>query len=115
VTAGATRLREFVEENDVPVLALREGSSVRVDGESATLLGPVRTSSDVTWRGARLVTVGAPPRDVEEGASLDFLMELGAGGADVRAMFDVAPLMSDAGQAERRKGRAASGDAFKSG
>ncbi|MFE2379472.1 dipeptidase PepE [Streptomyces sp. NPDC059398] len=35
----AERLAEFLEENDVPVLGLREGSWLRVDGPVATLAG----------------------------------------------------------------------------
>merc|ERR1712146_666275 len=34
-----TRLREFHEENDTPVLGLREGSMVLVEGSQCTLLG----------------------------------------------------------------------------
>jgi dipeptidase E len=34
-----TRIREFLEENDVPVVGLREGSMLRVDGDSVLLKG----------------------------------------------------------------------------
>ena len=80
----ATRLREFVEENDVPVLALREGASVLVEGESAKLLGPARISDEVTWDGARLVRRASDggPLEIPVGASLDHLMALGGPGRD---------------------------------
>ena len=35
-----TRIREFLEENDTPVAGLREGSWLRVDGDSARVDGP---------------------------------------------------------------------------
>ena len=46
------------KENLVPVLALREGSAVLVEGESAKLLGPAKRSPEVTWEGAMLFTPG---------------------------------------------------------
>lgn len=36
------RIEEFLEENDCPVLALYEGSWLRVSGDRATLTGPAR-------------------------------------------------------------------------
>jgi dipeptidase E len=36
------RIVEFLEENDCPVLALYEGTWLRVDGERATVTGPAR-------------------------------------------------------------------------
>lgn len=112
----AKRLEEFVEENDAPVLALREGSSLLVEGETAQLLGPVTRSAAVTWEGARLVRRAADggAREVAVGESLDFLMKDAAGDAgDVARLFDVSPLLSDEGQDERRCHQ--SGDGFKSG
>lgn len=109
----AKRLEEFTEENDVPVLALREGSSVLVEGEAARLLGPTRRSADVTWEGARLIRRASDggPREVGVGESLDALMELGQGEGDAQLgkLFDVAPLLSDEGV------EAAPRDGFKSG
>jgi dipeptidase E len=62
------RLREFLEENDVPVLGLREGAWIRVEGEQARLQGA---------NGARLFRRGADPEEVEAGAALDHLLKVG--------------------------------------
>ncbi|MFF0464824.1 dipeptidase PepE [Streptomyces mexicanus] len=59
------RLTEFLEENDVPVLALREGSWLRVDGDRATVEGE---------RDARLFTRGAAPREVPAGSDVSALL-----------------------------------------
>ena len=73
----AKRLREFLQENDAPILALREGASVLVEGETATLLGPARTSEQVTWQGARVVRTerAGGACEVVAGQSLQFLMD----------------------------------------
>jgi dipeptidase E len=66
VRARDERLEEFLEENDVPVLGLCEGSWLDVrDGRSARLAGT---------RGARLFTRGGPPRDLEPGDDLSPLL-----------------------------------------
>ncbi len=59
-----TRLLEFLEENDVPVLGMREGCWLRVEGHTAVLGGD---------RGARLYTRQGEPRDLNTGDRLDFL------------------------------------------
>ncbi len=59
-----TRLREFHEENETPVLGLREGSWLRVTGESVSL------GSD---RPARLFRRGADPEELPPGTDLSFL------------------------------------------
>jgi dipeptidase E len=59
------RLREFHEENLVPVLGLREGAWVRREGARAWLGGA---------RGARLFRRGAPPEELVPGAALDDLL-----------------------------------------
>ncbi|WP_211901527.1 dipeptidase PepE [Saccharopolyspora erythraea] len=59
------RIAEFLEENDVPVLGVREGSWVRVSGERAKLGGAA---------GARLFTRGAEPRELTAGADLSCLL-----------------------------------------
>jgi len=59
------RLIEFLEENDVPVLGLREGSWLRVSGSRAELGG---TSS------GRLFCRGHQPRTVEPGDDLTHLL-----------------------------------------
>jgi dipeptidase E len=59
------RIREFLEENDVPVIGLREGAWLRVNGGAGELGG--RT-------GARLFRRGAPPEELAPGAPLDALL-----------------------------------------
>jgi dipeptidase E len=53
-----TRLREFLEENDVPVIGLREGSWLEVDDATARLEGPHK---------ARLFRRGHEPRECSPG------------------------------------------------
>jgi dipeptidase E len=65
------RLREYLSQNDVPVLALREGAMLRVDDEKAT----VRGSS-----GARIYRPGADVEEVPPGTPLGELWRLGKGG-----------------------------------
>ena len=55
------RLREYLEENEAPVLGLREGAWLRVEGEAATLGGA---------NGARLFRRGAEPVELPPGADL---------------------------------------------
>jgi dipeptidase E len=57
-----TRLREFHEENDTPVIGLREGAMLRVEGESVDLRGQA---------GARLFRRGQEPLEVPPGSRLD--------------------------------------------
>jgi dipeptidase E len=59
------RLREFLEENDAVVVALREGAWLRVEGQRATLGG---------LRGARIFRRGRDPGEVSPGATLDALL-----------------------------------------
>ena len=59
------RLREFHEENDVPILALREGSILRVEGAVATIRGA---------SGARLFRKGQATTDLEVGADVSTLL-----------------------------------------
>jgi dipeptidase E len=59
------RLREFHEENERPVLALREGAMLRIEGTRAELRGP---------KGALLFRRGEDPRPFEPGADLSFLL-----------------------------------------
>ena len=67
----AERIAEFLELNrDVPVLGLREGSGLRVTGDTMRLVG----AAD-----ARLFVHGRGPIDFGPGADLSFL--LGRGGA----------------------------------
>ena len=53
----AQRLAEFCEENEVPVLAMREGAWLQVDGEVATLRGA--NGALIFRRGHRPVEIGA--------------------------------------------------------
>jgi dipeptidase E len=55
------RIREFLEENDVPVVGLREGSWIVADDGSARLEGPCS---------ARLFRRGREPEEVPPGADL---------------------------------------------
>jgi dipeptidase E len=59
------RISEFLEENDVPVLGLREGGWLRVTGAVATIGG---------LAGARLFTRDAPPRELSPGSDLSPLL-----------------------------------------
>jgi dipeptidase E len=58
------RLREFLEENDRPVLAIAESGILRVEGDRATLLVAP----------ARLLRRGRPPEDLAPGADVSFLL-----------------------------------------
>lgn len=60
-----SRLGEFLEENDVPVLGLCEGSWLRVSGARATLGGTA---------GGRVFLRGRAPRDVRPGDDLTELL-----------------------------------------
>ncbi|MGP4019881.1 dipeptidase PepE [Saccharopolyspora sp. 5N708] len=59
------RIVEFLEDNDVPVLGIREGSWLRVRGEHAELGGST---------GARLFSRGADPRELKPGEDVTFLL-----------------------------------------
>jgi dipeptidase E len=61
------RITQFLEENDVVVLGMREGSWLRRRGTSLELGGTT---------GARLFTRGGEPREFEEHDDLSFLLEL---------------------------------------
>jgi dipeptidase E len=59
------RIIQFQEENDIPVVALRESAMLRIEGGSASLRG---------IGGARIFRRGEPPAEVDPGARLDFLL-----------------------------------------
>ena len=59
------RLREFLEENDAVVVALREGAWLRVEERRATLGGS---------RGARIFRRGRDPEEVAPGTTLDAML-----------------------------------------
>jgi len=61
-----TRIREYLEENETPVLGLREGAMARVRGGKMTLEG---------LKGARLFRRGREPEEFDPGACLDFLLD----------------------------------------
>ena len=63
------RLREFLEQNDVPVLGLREGSWLRRRDDHLTLGGVTN---------ARLFRRGEEPAEHEPGADLSWLLEVPA-------------------------------------
>jgi dipeptidase E len=56
------RLREFHEENATPVVGLREGTCLRVEGGAATLVGQ---------RQARIFRRGEAPFEVDPGTRID--------------------------------------------
>ena len=64
------RLAEFLEENDLPVVALREGAMLRVDGAALRLLGAP---------GGKLFRRGAEPAELAAGADLSHLLAAGGG------------------------------------
>lgn len=57
------RLIEYLEENETPVVAIREGSMLRVEGGVTTVLG---------LRPARIYERGKAPREVEPGGIVAF-------------------------------------------
>lgn len=59
------RIAEFHEENDPPVVGLREGAWLLVDGQTITLQGTT---------GARIFLKGRTPAEYSSGSRLDFLM-----------------------------------------
>jgi len=59
------RIEEFLEENDVPVLGLREGAFLRREGAELYLGGVA---------GARRFRRGAPPEELAVGARLDSML-----------------------------------------
>lgn len=59
------RLREYLEENEPPVLGIREGAWLEVEGEAVTLGGPT---------GAKLFRRGREPEEVAPGARIDKLL-----------------------------------------
>lgn len=58
------RIQEFHHLNSNPVLGLREGSALLVDGDNATLIGHTK---------ARLFQRGEEPKEYEVGTGLNFL------------------------------------------
>lgn len=63
------RIREFHEENDPPVVGLREGALLRIEGASLLLKGSA---------GARIFRRGRDPEELVPGTSLDFLLDQSA-------------------------------------
>ena len=63
--AREQRLKEFHEENETPVVGLREGTWIRVEGDRATLGG---------GRGARIFRRDQAPEERATGASLGDLL-----------------------------------------
>ena len=59
------RIREFHEENDWPVVGLREGALLRIEGGTAKLKGST---------GGRLFRRGEEPSELAPGERLDFLL-----------------------------------------
>jgi len=59
------RIAQFHEQNEQPVVGLREGAILRVEGNEVSLRGIARM---------RLFRRGEPPQEFEPGARLDFLL-----------------------------------------
>ena len=59
------RIIQFLEDNETPVVGLREGAMLRVDDNSITLKGST---------GARIFRRGQSPREVVPGEALDDLV-----------------------------------------
>ena len=70
------RLRQFHEENDTPVVGLREGAMLRVEGERVLLKG-------IT--GARIFRRGQEPVEATPGAALEGLLSWSALAGDLGA------------------------------
>lgn len=66
------RIQEFHEENDIPVIGLREGAILRVEGDKVMLKG---------MNGARIFIKGQPPKDVLPDDPIDFLLRKNGNGA----------------------------------
>jgi len=62
------RIREFLEENDVAVVGLREGAWLRIEGERGQVGGAAA---------ARVFRRGRAPEELAPGASLDTLLTAG--------------------------------------
>jgi dipeptidase E len=60
------RILQFLEENDAPVVGLREGSMLAVNGKAVTLKGP---------HSARIFRRDAEPIEATPGSNLDSLLE----------------------------------------
>jgi dipeptidase E len=58
-----TRIKEFHSQSDIPVVGLREGSWLAVDGDIATLQGGLD---------ARIFEKGKPPYEIESGSEVKF-------------------------------------------
>ena len=56
------RLREYLEENEVPVVAIREAAMIRVEGDITTLEGKA---------GARIFRRGREPYEIEPGSLIE--------------------------------------------
>lgn len=69
------RIREFHEENEIPVAGLREGAILRVEGASITLKG---------MAGARIFRRGLEPLEVSPGAAVEEILEPGRRGQTVQ-------------------------------
>ena len=59
------RIREFHEENEMPVLGLREGGMLHIEGAKMTLCGPPSL---------RLFRRGQDPAEYASGSDLSFLL-----------------------------------------
>jgi len=60
------RIKEFLEENDKPVLGIREGCYLLIDGNKGYVSG---------MKGAKLFIRGQPPVDYLPGTPIDKLLE----------------------------------------
>ena len=63
------RIREFLEENDVAVVGLREGAWLRIEGKDGQVGGAAA---------ARVFRRGRAPEELAPGASLESLLRVGS-------------------------------------
>ncbi|XP_052900653.1 probable alpha-aspartyl dipeptidase [Anopheles moucheti] len=70
----AERIKQFHELNDAPVLGLREGTTLFVNGDNATLIGPPAEAPNACYD-ARLFRKNQEPAEYAPSSNLNFLLK----------------------------------------